>query len=101
MMLGSEAGVASVVSGEDIVAIVLNPDEAQKLTDLLYENEGCGLEDLTNAMLTPVRPDDSRFDSPSVHPSQTGEIEDVVMHPVCKVCGKYFFAVDGCKGHHA
>ena len=101
MMVESEAGVASVVSGEDIGAIVLNPDEAQKLTELLYENEGGGGDDLTNAMITPVRPDDSRFDSPSVHPSQTGEIEDVVMHPVCKVCGKYFFAVDGCKGHHA
>ncbi len=22
-----------------------------------------------------------------------------VMHPTCKECGKYIFAVDGCKGH--
>ena len=22
-----------------------------------------------------------------------------VMHPTCKQCGKYIFAVDGCKGH--
>jgi hypothetical protein len=22
-----------------------------------------------------------------------------VMHPTCKRCGKYIFAVDGCKGH--
>ena len=21
------------------------------------------------------------------------------MHPKCEVCGKYIFAVDGCKGH--
>ena len=21
------------------------------------------------------------------------------MHPTCDVCGKYIFAVDGCKGH--
>ena len=96
MMLGSEAGVASVVSGEDIVAIVLNPDEAQALTDLLYANNESVLEDLTNAMLTPVRPDDSRFEAPAGL-----ENDEVVMHPICKVCGKYFFAVDGCKGHHA
>ena len=101
MTLESEASVANVVSGNDIVVIVLDPNEAQALTDLLYESEGSALDDLTNAMITPVSADDSRFDSPSVHPSQTGEIEDVVMHPVCKVCGKYFFAVDGCKGHHA
>ena len=96
MMLGSEAGVASVVSGEDIVAIVLSPDEAQALTDLLYANNESALEDLTNAMITPVRPDDSRFDAVVVE-----EDEDIVMHPVCKECGKYVFAVDGCKGHHA
>ena len=96
MMLGSEAGVASVVSGEDIVAIVLNPDEAQALTDLLYANNESVLEDLTNAMLTPVRPDDSRFEAPAGL-----ENDEVVMHPICKVWGKYFFAVDGCKGHHA
>ena len=95
-MLGSEAGVASVVSGEDIVAIVLNPDEAQALTDLLYANNESVLEDLTNAMLTPVRPDDSRFEAPAGL-----ENDEVVMHPICKICGKYFFAVDGCKGHHA
>ena len=95
-MLGSDAGVASVVSGEDIVAIVLNPDEAQALTDLLYANNESVLEDLTNAMLTPVRPDDSRFEAPAGL-----ENDEVVMHPICKICGKYFFAVDGCKGHHA
>ena len=95
-MLGSEAGVASVVSGEDIVAIVLDPDEARALTDLLYANNESALEDLTNAMLTPVRPDDSRFEAPAGL-----ENDEVVMHPICKVCGKYFFAVDGCKGHHA
>jgi len=96
MMLGSEAGVASVVSGEDIVAIVLDPDEARALTDLLYANNESALEDLTNAMLTPVRPDDPRFDDVVVE-----ENDEVVMHPVCKECGKYVFAVDGCKGHHA
>jgi len=21
------------------------------------------------------------------------------MHPACEICGKYYFAVDGCKGH--
>ena len=78
-MLESEAGVASVVSGEDIVAIVLDPDEARALTDLLYANNESALEDLTNAMLTPVRPDDPRFDVVVVE-----ENDEVVMHPVCK-----------------
>ena len=95
-MLESEAGVANVVSGNDIVVIILDPNEAQALTDLLYANEGSALEDLTNAMLTPVRPDDPRFDDVVVE-----ENDEVVMHPVCKECGKYVFAVDGCKGHHA
>ncbi len=32
---------------------------------------------------------------------QEGEhMSEEVMHPTCKRCGKYIFAVDGCKGHH-
>ncbi len=27
-------------------------------------------------------------------------MSEEVMHPTCKRCGKYIFAVDGCKGHH-
>jgi hypothetical protein len=26
-------------------------------------------------------------------------MSEEVMHPTCKRCGKYVFAVDGCKGH--
>ena len=33
---------------------------------------------------------------------QEGEhMSEEVMHPTCKRCGKYIFAVDSCKGHAA
>tara|TARA_R100001244_G_C5066878_1_gene110338 strand:- start:66 stop:329 length:264 start_codon:yes stop_codon:yes gene_type:complete len=25
--------------------------------------------------------------------------DEDIMHPTCEECGKYIFAVDGCKGH--
>jgi len=32
-------------------------------------------------------------------PVVVAEAETPTMHPACEICGKYVFAVDGCKGH--
>ena len=89
--------MANVVSATDITVIVLDNDEASALSDLLYANNESVLEDLTNAMLMPVKPKHPSLGDPRFEAVKEGY--GMVMHPVCKQCGEFIFAVDGCKGH--
>ena len=94
--------MANVVSATDITVIVLDNDEASALSDLLYQHPTLNedfrvLEDLTNAMLMPVKPKHPSLGDPRFEAVKEGY--GMVMHPVCKQCGEFVFAVDGCKGH--
>ena len=100
--------MADVVSAQDITVIMLDNDEAEELGALLEaadrsDLERTGLTELADALLTPL---------PARHPSTkiswtltnprfeaVEEGNGIVMHPVCGKCGKFVFAVDGCKGH--
>jgi hypothetical protein len=112
-----EVTVANVISATDITVIILEDDEAKALEDLMYQHPTLNedfpaLDELVNAMISPVRAQEGaltwkdRDDSDDAsHVSWQGRFDAVqegagmVMHPVCKQCGKFIFAVDGCKGH--
>jgi hypothetical protein len=107
-----EVTVANVVSAHDITVIMLDNDEAAALSKLLSSLEYCPwgpshrdplLDELAEAVVTPVR---ARHPSTKVSWTLTNprfeaveEGNGIVMHPVCSECGKFVFAVDGCKGH--
>jgi hypothetical protein len=98
--------VANVVSAQDITVIMLDNDEAAALSELLTSlssHRDPLLDELAEAVVTPVR---ARHPSTKVSWTLTNprfeaveEGNGIVMHPVCGQCGKFVFAVDGCKGH--
>ena len=92
--------MANVVSATDITVIVLENAEASALSDLLDlapPKLAVVLDELTNAMLMPVKPKHPSLGDPRFEAVKEGY--GMVMHPVCKQCGEFIFAVDGCKGH--